>query len=72
MRDGLLDAGLGAAIEEVYEELAGVGGDSEAVDGELHVGGVVGGSVKERFHCTHTLSDAIKIPDVFLLRVKLG
>ena len=49
-----------------------MGGDSEAVDGELHVGGVVGGSVKERFHCTHTLSDAIKIPDVFLLRVKLG
>ena len=65
VRDGLLHAGFGAAIEEVDEELTGVGGDGEAIDGELHVGGVVGGSVEERFHGTHALSDAMKITDVF-------
>ena len=65
VRDGLLYAGFGAAIEEVDEEFAGVGGDGDAIDGELHVGGVVGGSVEERFHSTHSLSDAMKITDVF-------
>ncbi len=58
VRDGLLYAGFGAAIEQVEEEFAGVGGDSDAVDGELHVGGVVGGSIEERFHSTHAPFDA--------------
>ena len=42
-----------------------MGGDGDAVDGELHVGGVIGGSVEKRFHSTHALSDAMKITDVF-------
>ena len=46
MRDGLLYAGFGAAIEEVDEQFAGVRGDGDAVDGELHVGGVVGGGIQ--------------------------
>ncbi|HMH13220.1 MAG TPA: DUF72 domain-containing protein [Edaphobacter sp.] len=69
MRDGFLHAGLGAAIEEVDEQFAGVGGDGGAIDGELHVGRVISGSVEERFHGTHSLSDAIKIADVFLSSV---
>ncbi len=44
--DGLLHAGLGAAVEKVDEQFAGVRGNRETVDGELHVGGVVGGSVE--------------------------
>ena len=65
VRDGLLYAGFGAAIEEVDEQFTGVGWDGEAIDGELQVWGVVCGSVEERFHSTHALSDAMKITDVF-------